>query len=118
MIAVVDARNLVRPLMKNELSRINHNQLKLMETIDSKSILASLNDEGTLSKWQRQSIREDGKSYERNRLLLDIFTRKSYADLERLVHWLETTGQMRAVKLITEDGGKKFVDIFKFLIMA
>ena len=94
----------MRPLLDKELSRINRNLNRLIELIDCDSLLDRLWAEKCISSHQRQDIRDESKAFARNELLLDIFTKRSYADFVKLLRWLNELGQPHVAKMLTQDG--------------
>ena len=101
----MDLNNDVRPLLDKELSRITRNLNQLMELLDCSVLLDQLWAEKCISSHQRQDIKDESKVFAKNELLLDIFTKRSYRDFVKLVHWLNKLGQPHLAKLLTQDGG-------------
>ena len=97
--------NDIRPLLEKELSRIYRNLNRLIELLDCSVLLDHLWVEECISSRQRQDIRDESKASARNEVLLDIFTKRSYGDFVKLIHWLNELGQPHVAKILTQDGG-------------
>ena len=101
----MDVRCPVRPLTKDELLRLKRNNLRLVELIDPTELVGRLFADGCLTRLQWTDIKDEVKTSERNKLLLDIFARCSHVYLERFIALLIDTGQGQIAKMITDDGG-------------
>ena len=76
-----------------------------MELIDGRVLLDRLWAEKCISSYQRQDIRDESKEFARNELLLDIYTKRSYRDFLKLIHFLNELGQPHVAKMLIQDGG-------------
>ena len=76
-----------------------------MELLDCSVLLDHLWAEKCINSHQRQDIRDEPKAFTRNELLFDIFTKRSYRDFVKLIHWLNELGQAHVANMLTQDGG-------------
>ena len=118
VVAVVDVDSNQRPLPDVELSRIDRNQVRLKDVLASEDLVEHLAAESSITRWQRQRIKEKESSLDRNDLLLDVFRRRSKAHFDRLIYWLNVTGQSHVARLLTEDGGKCFIGEYQIMLLA
>ena len=95
----------VRPLLEQELAVIRRNKLRIMEELCMLDVVEHIWAEGCINDWQRQSIKAKKNDFSRTEFFIDIFMRRSYADLDRLIYWLVETNQKHVAKLFKEDGG-------------
>ena len=77
-----------------------------MDMLDSKFLVDHLWATGCVNDWQKKSMAAKKIDHERNKLLLDIFLRRSRADLDRLVYCIIASGQPHVAKILSEDGGE------------
>ena len=104
VVAVLKSSCQNRPLTEDELSRIDCNQETLMELMDTDEILNHLTADGCLTRRQRLTLEIKQDPYERNQTLIEMFKRKSVAEVQKLGYWLESTRQGHVAKLLKEDG--------------
>jgi hypothetical protein len=95
-----------RPLSQDELSILYTNLNFFEETIVSDcGLIEHLLAANCLTYQQMQYINESRRS-EKNSLLLDILTRRSFADIKCFVISLHKTGQSHVARVLEEGGGK------------
>ena len=105
VVSAINPRLHDRPLLDFELKRFDSFQQRLVDLMDSShGLVERLFACRCIDGRQKQEIEGERTSANRNKLLIDMFTRKSKLDLERLIHCLATTGQRHVARMLERDG--------------
>ena len=97
-----------RPLLEEETCVMNDNLGFLTECIDSadSGLLDELYRVRCITLQQRKFLKEVKHEIKRNSELLDILTRRSFANFQQFIVCLNETGQSHVARVLEEGGGK------------
>ena len=92
----------IRPLSVEERLRLRTNLPFLHKSMDAESIVDHLLQKQCINDWQKQHLRASTK---KNEDLINILTKRSFANFKDFVRILRKTGQGHVADVIGEPGG-------------
>ena len=114
-VAAATATN-IRPLSQEEISNMNDAKVKIRDRMRADDILKHLLSDKCITFTEMNNIKHQANNSARNELLIDIFTRRSYADFERLINWLKQTEQIYEAIVLSSNkvGGRLCQPMFLY----